>query len=116
MPRAPTRLHEDPNHQTLATVVGDVVAVVRKVSPSRRGQQVGTQELREYAAALEQKLRDRTGQEVTVAFGRARASADAIVESYREARIALGLRERLGVEETCGFADLRVHSVLLDLA
>lgn len=116
MARDATRLHEDPSHQTLATVVGDVVAVVRKVSPSRRGQQIGTQELREYAVALEQKLRDRGQQEVMVAFGRARASADAIVESYREARIALGLRQRLGVEEICGFADLRVHSVLLDLA
>lgn len=117
MARDATRLLEDPKHQTLATVVGDVVAVVRKVSLSRRGQQgADTEELRDYAAALEHKLRDRSQQAVVVGFGRPGASADAIVESYREARIALDLRHRLGVAEVCGFADLRVHSVLLDLA
>jgi sugar diacid utilization regulator len=117
MARDATRLHEDARHQTLATVVGDVVAVVRRVSPSRRGQQdPGTNELRDYAVALEQKLRDRGQQRVVVAFGRPEDTADAIVDSYREARIALDLRQRLGVEEVCGFADLRVHSVLLDLA
>lgn len=117
MARDATRLHEDPRHQTLATVVGDVVAVVRKVSAHRRGQQdAGTAELRDYAVALEQKLRDRGHQAVMVAFGRPEDTADAIVESYREARIALDLRQRLGVPDVCGFADLRVHSVLLDLA
>lgn len=73
-------------------------------------------QLREYATALEQKLRERSHQSVLVAFGRPEDGADAIVDSYREARIALDLRQRLAVEEVCGFADLRVHSVLLDLA
>jgi sugar diacid utilization regulator len=117
MARDATRLLEGPERQTLATVVGDVVAVVRQVSPSRRGQQDrGMEQLREYATALEQKLRDRSQQSVLVAFGRPEDGADAIVDSYREARIALDLRQRLAVEEVCGFADLRVHSVLLDLA
>jgi len=51
-----------------------------------------------------------------VAFGRPATGADAIVESYREARIALDLRQRLQVPDVCGFADLRVDSVLLELA
>jgi sugar diacid utilization regulator len=117
MARDATRLHEDARYQTLGTVVGDVVAVVRRVSTPRRGHpDAGTQELRDYAVALEQKLRGRGHPEVVVAFGRPGVGADAIVESYREARIALDLRQRLGVAEVCGFSDLRVHSVLLDLA
>jgi sugar diacid utilization regulator len=117
MARESTRVLERPQRQTLATVVGDVVAVVRRVSSSRRGQQdPGEQELREYATALQQRLCERSQHAVLVAFGRPESSADAIAESYREARIALDLRQRLGLEEVCGFADLRVHSVLLDLA
>ena len=38
------------------------------------------------------------------------------MESYREARVALDLRERLRVEQVCGFDDLRVDSALLSLA
>jgi sugar diacid utilization regulator len=117
MARDATRLLEGPQHQTLATVVGDVVAVVRQVPPSRRGQQdLAARELRDYASALEQRLRDRSKYDVLVAYGRPRVAAEAIAESYREARIALDLRQRLGIDEICGFADLRVHSVLLDLA
>jgi sugar diacid utilization regulator len=106
-----------PDRQTLATVVGDVVAVVRHMPPSRRGRaDPAGDELREYAVAWERRLCERGQKKVLVAFGRPVAGADAIVESYREARIALDLRDRLQVEEVCGFADLRVDSVLLDLA
>ncbi|HET7357942.1 MAG TPA: helix-turn-helix domain-containing protein [Nocardioidaceae bacterium] len=117
MAREAGRVLESPGRQTLTTVVSDVVAVIRQVSPSRRGQQdQAEQELREYAAALERRLGERGPQPVQVAFGRPEVGADAIVESYREARIALELRGRLGVSEVCGFSDLRVHSVLLELA
>lgn len=117
MARDAARVLESPGRQTLTTVVSDVVAVVRQVSAVRRGlQDRAEQELREYAAALERRLGDRSGQAVQVAFGRPEIGADAIVESYREARIALDLRRRLGMSEVCGFSDLRVHSVLLDLA
>lgn len=117
MAREATRILERPENHTLTTVVGDVVAVVRQVSASRRGHQdPAEQELRDYANALERRLRDRTQHTVLVAFGRPETGADAIMESYREARIALDLRQRLDIAEICGFADLRVHSVLLDLA
>lgn len=117
MARDATRLLEDPRHQTLATVVGDVVVVVRKVSPAQRGRRdPGRGELRDYSRALENKLREHGHKTVVVAFGSSDCTADSIVDSYREARIALDLRHRLGVEEVCGFADLLVHSVLLDLA
>ena len=51
-----------------------------------------------------------------VAFGRPRRGAEKIMESYREARVALDLRERLHLDEACGFDDLRVDSVLLELS
>jgi sugar diacid utilization regulator len=103
--------------QTLTAVVGDVIAVVREVSPNKRGQpDPAGAELREYAGVLAHRLTERTQREVMVAFGRPATGADAIVESYREARIALDLRQRLHVPDVCGFADLRVDSVLLELA
>jgi sugar diacid utilization regulator len=117
MARDATRLLESPQTQTLTSVVGDVIAVVRQVSSARRGQaDPAVGELREYAAALDRRLRERSQRDVLVAFGRPVDGAAGIVESYREARVALELRQRLRVTEVCGFADLRVDSVLLDLA
>ena len=117
MARDATGLCGGGGFQTLTAVVGDVIAVVRQVSPNKRGQpDPAVAELREYAGVLARRLTERSQREVMVAFGRPATGADAIVESYREARIALDLRQRLQVPEVCGFADLRVDSVLLELA
>lgn len=117
MARDAAKLLEDPQRQTLTAVVGDVIAVIRQVSSARRGPvDPAVEELREYATALDRRLRERSQRDVVVAFGRPVQAAEGIVESYREARIALELRQRLQVAEVCGFADLRVDSVLLDLA
>lgn len=117
MARAATSLPHVQDRPTLATVVGDVVAVIRQIPRTRRGQaDPAAEELRDYAVAWERRLRERTQKEVLVAFGRPAVGADAITESYREARIALDLRDRLRVDRVCGFSDLRVDSVLLDLA
>lgn len=115
--RDATKLPNQAGPQTLATVVGDVVAIVREVAPAGRAQQdPGPVELHAYASALDRRLGSQSGRRVVVAYGRPVAGADQIVESYREARIALDLRRRLNVEQVCGFADLRVDSVLLELA
>ena len=117
MARDAGRLLESPQRQTLTAVVGDVIAVVRQVSSARRGQtDPAVGEMREYATVLDRRLRDRSQRDVAVAYGRPVEGAAGIVESYPEARIALELRQRLRVTEVCGFADLRVDSVLLDLA
>jgi sugar diacid utilization regulator len=117
MAREASRLLESPHGQTLTSVVGDVIAIVRPVSVSRRGQvDPAVKELREYAIALDYRLAQRTQRPVVVAFGRPVTGAEAIMESYREARVALELRQRLHVTEVCGFADLRVDSVLLGVA
>jgi sugar diacid utilization regulator len=112
-----SRLLASPHGQTLASATGDVIAVIRPVSAPRRGQpDPAAAELRDYATALDHRLTQRVGRPVLVAFGRPVAGAETIVESYREARVALELRQRLQVTGVCGFADLRVDSVLLDLA
>jgi sugar diacid utilization regulator len=117
MAREATRLLESPGHLTLAAVVGDVIAVVRQVSPSRRGgADPAMDELRDYATILDRKFAERSQRDVLVAYGRPVSGAEAISESYREARVALDLRQRLHVAGVCGFADLRVDSVLLELA
>lgn len=103
--------------QTLAAVVGDVLGVVRPiVTPNRAHRDTNPEELRAYAVGLEKRLAKISGREVRVAFGRPRRGAEKIMESYREARVALDLRERLHLDEACGFDDLRVDSVLLDLS
>ncbi len=103
--------------QTLAAVTGDVLGVVRPiVTPNRAHRDTNPEELRTYAVTLEKRLARISGREVRVAFGRPRRGAEKIMESYREARVALDLRERLDLDEACGFDDLRVDSVLLDLS
>jgi sugar diacid utilization regulator len=117
MAREAARLHETDGQETLTAVVGDVIAVIRRVSPSLRGQpDPASEELRHYATSLGRRLSGRKQGSVLVAYGRPTTGAGTIVESYREARVALDLRQRLNVTDVCGFADLRVDSVLLELA
>ncbi|MCW3845207.1 helix-turn-helix domain-containing protein, partial [Micromonospora yasonensis] len=103
---------------TLATVVGDVLAVVRQVDPAghRDSPDAEDRALADFARTLQAELERRTHREVAVAYGRCVDGAGRIVDSYREARIALGIRNRLGVDRVCGFQDLRVFATLVELA
>lgn len=117
MAREAGRIQVVTDAPTLAAVVGDVIGVVRPIAPLARSQRdAHPDQLRAYAVALEQRLSKMTRRPVIVAFGRPVRGAEQIMESYREARVALDLRERLRVEEVCGFDDLRVDSALLSLA
>jgi sugar diacid utilization regulator len=105
------------DRETLSAVVGDVLAVVRQVSPAGKTHPDPTlKELRDFATGLEKRLTKLLQRPVHVAYGRPVEGAEQIVHSYREARIALDLGERLRMERVCGFADLRVDSALLGLA
>lgn len=116
--RDATRLAPHSRARTLATVVGDVLAVIREIDvPSRPDSpDAGSRALAEYAATLEVELARRIHRPVPVAYGRPVAGANRIFDSYREARIALGLGQRLGIRDPCGFQDLRVFAALADLA
>ncbi|MBM0257101.1 CdaR family transcriptional regulator [Micromonospora sp. 4G55] len=112
------RLDARPNAHTLTTVVGDVLAVVRQVDPAGRRDSPDAQDraLADFARALHQELERRTHRRVAVAYGRCVGGAGRILDSYREARIALGIRNRLGMDQVCGFQDLRVFATLVELA
>jgi DNA-binding PucR family transcriptional regulator len=102
----------------LATVVGEVVAVVRRLAVDGRDDpaEAAGSALADYAAALEQELVRRVDHPVALAYGRPAIGATRIVDSYRDARLALGLRGRLGLDRACGFDDLRVYTTLAELA
>lgn len=98
----------------LLTVVGDVLAVVLQTEAGslRRG----SAQVQEFALALQHDLARLYDHPLTVAYGRPVSGAARIVESYREARVALGVCERLLIEDVSGYAELRVFAVLLELA
>lgn len=116
--REATRLLPQPRSHTLATVVGDVLAVIRQVQSSDRAgsPEAANLSLAEYARALEHELGRRIGTRVPVAWGRPVRTAERVFDSYRDARLALGLHSRLGMREACGFSDLRVYATLAELA
>ena len=105
--------------QSLATVVGDVLVIVRRSSPCATQDGNGSAEcqIAKFAAAVSRDLaqrRVRRGQ--AVAYGRSVAGAGQIVTSYEEARIALGVCERLGTTDRAGYGELRVFAALIELA
>lgn len=116
--KAAARLVPGEGTATLATVVGDIVAVIRQVNGRRRpaGSDAADRALAEYATALERDLTRRSGHPVSVAWGRAVPGAHRIIDSYREARMALELHNRLGLRHASGFADLRLFATLAELA
>jgi sugar diacid utilization regulator len=116
-----SRLQPEQERHTLAAMVGDVLVVVREAA--RRGT-MGTPEaavatIGDYATALHTYLsrrKDQAGRPVRVTYGRPVVGALAIPDSYREARMAHGLQQRLGLPPVCGYQELRVHAVLEDVA
>ncbi|MFZ2173209.1 MAG: helix-turn-helix domain-containing protein [Rhodococcus sp. (in: high G+C Gram-positive bacteria)] len=92
------------------TVIGDVLVVVRSLSTTD-GPHV-EREISEYAHAMSLDLENRLGQRIPVAHGRPSAGARDIGESYREARITLGIAQRLRLSGSVAYNDLRGFSVL----
>ncbi|GAA3159004.1 helix-turn-helix domain-containing protein [Blastococcus jejuensis] len=115
------RLLPEQERHTQAAMVGDVLVVVREAA--RRGT-MGTPEaavatIGDYATALHAHLakrKDQGGRPIRVTYGRPVVGALAIPDSYREARMAHGLQQRLGLPPVCGYQEMRVHAVLEDVA
>ena len=115
------RLLPEQERHTQAAMVGDVLVVVREAA--RRGT-MGTPEaaiatIADYATALHSYLsrrRDQGSRPVRVTYGRPVVGALAIPDSYREARMAHGLQQRLNLPPVCGYQEMRVHAVLEDVA
>jgi DNA-binding PucR family transcriptional regulator len=99
-----------PGVRSHVTVIGDVLVVIRSLS-SVDAPGVES-EISEYAHAMSLDLETRLGQRIPVAHGRPAAGARDIGESYREARITLGIAQRLGLSGSVAYNDLRGFSVL----
>jgi len=115
---AAARLAPAEDARTLATMIGDVLAVIREVPPPSgpSGPEMADRSLGEYAAVLQKELDCRVGRPVTVAWGRTVHGAGKIFDSYREARLALELCGRLGLQGAHGFSGMRVFATLAGLA
>jgi DNA-binding PucR family transcriptional regulator len=111
-------LAPSPGNRPLATVVGNVPAVIRLVvsRPGNAAPDAASKALAEYARTLEHELARRIRHPVAIGYGRPVRGAENIMGSYREARLALGLHHRLGMTESCGFQELRVYAILSELA
>jgi sugar diacid utilization regulator len=116
--RDASRLAPTPGTRTLATVVGNLLAVIRQVDarPGNESPDAASKALAEYARILENELARRIRHPVAIGYGRPVRGAEKIMDSYREARLALGLHHRLGMTESCGFQELRVYAILSELA
>ncbi|WP_164860689.1 PucR family transcriptional regulator [Rhodococcus sp. X156] len=115
-----SRLVPEQERHTQAAVVGDVLVMVRELCTAAEGAPAaGVAEAAEYAAALHRHLtgrRAQAGRPVHVSYGRPATGALSLPDSYREARMTLGLQNRLGLAEVCSYQDLQVHAVLQDVA
>lgn len=102
------------------TTVGDLLVIVREVptnGPDDDGRGRGSLDqgngaTAAFARVLQRHLHERLRSEVTVTYGRPGVGAGAVHESYREARLALGISQRLNRERVCGYAELRVFAAL----
>lgn len=102
----------------LATAVGDLLVVVAKLGPGGPSRDVPAEEgmLAAFARDLFGEVRKRARQEVLATFGRPAIGAAGVAVSYREARVALGIVQRLGLRGACGYAELHSYAALADLS
>jgi sugar diacid utilization regulator len=96
------------------TVIGDVLVVVRTLRAEQDADML--EEMAEYARAASLELERRRGVRVPVAYGRPARGGGEVRESYREARVALGIARRLHRTGATSYQELRSFSVLAHLA
>ena len=101
--------------RSYVTVLGDVLVVVRTVR-STAPSEVDT-EVADYAQAMAEELTAR-GHDVRspVAYGAVAVGASQIRDSYREARVALGIASRMHLQGAVAYRDLRSYGVLEQIA
>ena len=102
----------------LATAVGDLLVVVVHLGPGHPPRDVPAEEgmLAAFVGGLCGEVRKRARRDVLAAFGRSAVGAAGVAASYREARIALGIAQRLGLKVSCGYAELHSYAALADLS
>lgn len=103
-----------PSVHAYVTVIGDVLVVVRTLRAEQDGAMVD--EMADYARAMSLELEKRRGQRAPVAYGCPARGAGEIRESYREARVALGIARRLHRSGATSYRELRSYTVLAQVA
>ncbi len=111
------RMRPASGQPVLATAVGDLLVVVAQLGPGVPPRDVPTEQgmLAAFGEEVFGEVRKRVRGEVLAAFGRPATGAAGVASSYREARIALGIAQRLGLRGPCGYADLHSYAALADL-
>ncbi len=99
-----------PSVRSYVTVIGDVLVVVRSLR--YRDARDTEAEVAEFAEAVAEDLSRRRGRAVPVAHGSPAVGADQIRESYRQARVALGIGQRMEMSGSVSYNDLRGYGVL----
>lgn len=106
------------NTMTLATAVGDMLVVIRHLGSSNldAGEPLADQDaVSRFAHLLAEEIPIGTGSLSRLAYGRPGIGSVGVASSYRDARIALGLAQRLGLTEVCGYSELRLYAALSDM-
>jgi sugar diacid utilization regulator len=112
------RMRPASGQPVLATAVGDLLVVVAQLGPGVPPRDVPAEQgmLTAFGEEIAGEVRKRVGGEVMAAFGRPAIGAAGVAASYREARIALGIAQRLGLSGPCGYAQLHSYAALADLS
>lgn len=112
------RMRPASGQPVLATAVGDLLVAVAQLGPGGPSRDVPAEQgmLAAFARDLFGEVRKRVRREVLAAFGRPAIGAAGVAASYREARVALGIAQRLGLRGPCGYAELHSYAALADLS
>ncbi|WP_458319526.1 PucR family transcriptional regulator [Mycolicibacterium brisbanense] len=103
-----------PSVNAYVTVIGDILVVVRTLRSENP--EAMREELTDYARAMSVELERRRGLREPVAYGRPACGAGEVRESYREARVALGIARRLHRTGPTSYQELRGFTVLAQVA
>jgi sugar diacid utilization regulator len=115
--RSVRRMQPAPGLQALATAVGDLLVVVPQLSLNGAARDPRTEldTLAAFAGDVDNEVRKRVGDVTGTTYGRPGVGAAGVANSYREARVALGVAHRLGMDRPCGYPELRVYAALSEL-
>jgi sugar diacid utilization regulator len=130
--RAAERVAANPDLLTLTAMTGPMIVVVRQLptaghpkSQNQRSEKPDNppeerEVLRAFAEELRKLMQDRLGPNVGLAYGRAGDGAGGVAASYREARTALALGQRVKagaeVRVVSGYDELKVFAAIEQVA
>lgn len=99
-----------PSVRAYVTVIGDTLVVVRTLRAEQHTDMLD--EMDEFARAMFAELQQRRGLSAPVCYGEPALGGGEVRESYRQARVALGIARRLHRTEAVSYQELRSFQVL----